>query len=148
MTVIGGFALVGGIFLTFALGGSGALEPLPEGGSEVLRWAAAMLLVLGFGVKAGMVPVHVWLPDAHPVAPAPASALLSGVMIKAGAYGIFRVVTALFRPEIGAEVESVAWEFSEQLGLIVLWIGIATMASAWCSHSGRATRSACLRITR
>lgn len=128
MTVIGGFALVGGIFLTFALGGTGALEPLPEGGSEVLRWAAAILLIVGFGVKAGMVPVHVWLPDAHPVAPAPASALLSGVMIKAGAYGIFRVVTALFRPEIGAEVESVAWEFSEQLGLVVLWIGIATMA--------------------
>ena len=128
MTVIGGFALVGGIFLTFALGGSGALEPLPEGGGEAIRWAAAILLILGFGVKAGMVPVHVWLPDAHPVAPAPASALLSGVMIKAGAYGIFRVVTALFRPEIGAEVESIAWEFSEQLGLVVLWIGIATMA--------------------
>lgn len=127
MTVIGGFALVGGIFLTFALGGSGALEPLPEGGNEALRWAAAVLLILGFGVKAGMVPVHVWLPDAHPVAPAPASALLSGVMIKAGAYGIFRVVTALFRPEIGAEVESHLWEFSEQLGLVVLWIGIATM---------------------
>lgn len=127
MTVIGGFALMGGIFCTFALGGSGALEPLPEGGSEVLRWAAAIMLILGFGVKAGMVPVHVWLPDAHPVAPAPASALLSGVMIKAGAYGIFRVVTALFRPEVGAEVESVAWEFSEQLGLVVLWIGIATM---------------------
>lgn len=128
MTVAGGFALMGGIFLTFALGGSGALEPLPAGhGDEVLRWAAAILLILGFGVKAGMVPVHVWLPDAHPVAPAPASALLSGVMIKAGAYGIFRVVTALFRPEIGAEVESHLWEFSEQLGLVVLWIGIATM---------------------
>jgi formate hydrogenlyase subunit 3/multisubunit Na+/H+ antiporter MnhD subunit len=127
MTVVGGFALMGGIFLTFALGGSGALEPLPEGGSEVMRWAAAVLLLIGFGVKAGMVPVHVWLPDAHPVAPAPASALLSGVMIKAGAYGIFRVVTALFRPEIGAEVESAAWHFSSQLGLVVLWIGVATM---------------------
>ncbi len=128
MTVIGGFALVGGIFLTFALGGSGALEPLPAGhGDELLRWAAAILLILGFGVKAGMVPVHVWLPDAHPVAPAPASALLSGVMIKAGAYGIFRVVTALFRPEVAEQVEEHLWHFSEQLGLVVLWIGIATM---------------------
>lgn len=128
MTVIGGFALVGGIFLTFALGGSGALEPLPAGhGDEMLRWAAAILLILGFGVKAGMVPVHVWLPDAHPVAPAPASALLSGVMIKAGAYGIFRVVTALFRPEVAETVEESLWHFSEQLGLVVLWIGIATM---------------------
>jgi len=127
MTVIGGFALLGGIFLTFSLGGSGALEPLPTGGSEAVRWAAAILLILGFGVKAGMVPVHVWLPDAHPVAPAPASALLSGVMIKAGAYGIFRVVTALFRPEVAEHVEESLWHFSEQLGLVVLWIGIATM---------------------
>jgi formate hydrogenlyase subunit 3/multisubunit Na+/H+ antiporter MnhD subunit len=128
MTVTGGFALVGGIFLTFALGGSGALEPLPAGhGDEALRWAAAILLIIGFGVKAGMVPVHVWLPDAHPVAPAPASALLSGVMIKAGAYGIFRVVTALFRPEVAEHVEEGLWHFSEQLGLVVLWIGIATM---------------------
>ncbi|MBN1192876.1 MAG: NADH dehydrogenase [Coriobacteriia bacterium] len=127
MTVVGGFALMGGIFLTFALGGSGAISPLPEGGSEVVRWAAALLLILGFGVKAGMVPVHVWLPDAHPVAPAPASALLSGVMIKAGAYGIFRVVTGLFRPEVAEHVEEAAWHFSSQLGLVVLWIGIATM---------------------
>lgn len=128
MTVTGGFALLGGIFLTFALGGSGAIEPLPAGhGDEVIRWAAAILLILGFGVKAGMVPVHVWLPDAHPVAPAPASALLSGVMIKAGAYGIFRVMTGLFRPEVAEHVEEHLWHFSEQLGLAVLWIGIATM---------------------
>ncbi len=52
--------------------------------------------IIGFGVKAGMFPMHVWLPDAHPVAPAPCSALLSGVMIKAGAYGIIRVVYNIF----------------------------------------------------
>ena len=69
-------------------------------------------MVLGFGVKAGMLPVHVWLPDAHPVAPSPASALLSGVMIKAGAYGIFRVVTALFRPEYGEHIEEALWDFT------------------------------------
>lgn len=127
MTLVGGFALLAGVLLTFALGGNGALAPLPEGGTEALRWASASLLLVGFGVKAGMVPVHVWLPDAHPVAPAPASALLSGVMIKAGAYGIFRVVTALFRPQIGEQVAEAAWRFSEQLGLVVLWIGVATM---------------------
>jgi multicomponent Na+:H+ antiporter subunit D len=48
--------------------------------------------ILGFGVKAGLFPLHIWLPEAHPVAPTPASALLSGVMIKAGAYGILRTV--------------------------------------------------------
>ena len=128
MTVVGGFALIGGILLTFALGGNGAIGPLPPGnGDEFLRWAAAILLVLGFGVKAGMVPVHVWLPDAHPVAPSPASALLSGVMIKAGAYGIFRVVCGIFRPEVAEDIEESLWAFSSQLGLGVLWIGVATM---------------------
>jgi len=50
----------------------------------------AMLLVIGFGVKAGIVPLHVWLPLAHPVAPTAASALLSGAMIKAGLLGWLR----------------------------------------------------------
>jgi hydrogenase-4 component B len=129
MTVGGGFLLLAGILLTFALGGEGALAALPtDTGGAWLRWGAAGLLVLGFGVKAGMLPVHVWLPDAHSVAPTPASALLSGVMIKAGAYGIFRTLTALFPPmgEGGPGLEG--WTFSGSLGLSVLWIGIATMA--------------------
>ncbi|MDZ4168166.1 MAG: complex I subunit 5 family protein [Coriobacteriia bacterium] len=128
MTIVGGFALLAGIMLTFALGGTGALRPLPASeGAEALRWAASALLILGFGVKAGMLPVHVWLPDAHPVAPSPASALLSGVMIKAGAYGIFRTLFVLMRPEISASLEESAWHFSSQLGLVVLWTGMATM---------------------
>lgn len=129
MTLLGGFALIGGIFLTYAIGGHGTIAPLPlEGASETLRWAAFALLLLGFGVKAGMLPVHVWLPDAHPVAPSPASALLSGVMIKAGAYGIFRTVTALFRPAIIEEASEELWHMTGTFGLAVLWIGIATMA--------------------
>lgn len=128
MTVLGGFALIGGIFITYALGGTGAIGPIPSGhGAEALRWTAFVLLTLGFGVKAGMLPVHVWLPDAHPVAPSPASALLSGVMIKAGAYGIFRTVTALFRPELAEEIAEELWHFSGQIGLVVLWVGVATM---------------------
>jgi hypothetical protein len=102
--------------------------PLPaHEGTEALRWAASALLILGFGVKAGMLPVHVWLPDAHPVAPSPASALLSGVMIKAGAYGIFRTLLVLMRPEVSEHLEESAWHFTSQLGLVVLWIGIVTM---------------------
>ncbi len=128
MTVLGGFALVGGILITYALGSTGAIGPIPlEGGSEALRWTAFVLLVAGFGVKAGMLPVHVWLPDAHPVAPSPASALLSGVMIKAGAYGIFRVVEALFRPTLSEELAEEAWHLTSQFGLVILWIGVATM---------------------
>jgi len=55
---------------------------------------------IGFGTKAGIFPVHIWLPDAHPVAPTPASALLSGVMIKAGAYGILRTIYNVFGMEL------------------------------------------------
>ena len=128
MTLLGGVALLAGILLVQSVGG-GALAPLPEdAGSSRLRGMAAGLMVLGFGVKAGMVPVHVWLPRAHPVAPAPASALLSGVMIKAGAYGIYRTVDTLFRPATGAAAGEAAWQFHAQLGLAVLWLGIFTMA--------------------
>jgi hydrogenase-4 component B len=55
------------------------------------RWAVFLLSLLGFGVKAGLVPVNSWLPRAHPVAPANVSALLSGVILNLGIYGIVRV---------------------------------------------------------
>jgi hydrogenase-4 component B len=54
--------------------------------------AAFLLFLLGFGVKAGMIPLHIWLPAAHPVAPSNVSAFMSGIMIKAGIYGITRVL--------------------------------------------------------
>jgi len=54
------------------------------------RSAAFVLLALGFGVKAGVIPLHVWLPLAHPAAPSHVSALMSGVMIKLGVYGLMR----------------------------------------------------------
>lgn len=56
-------------------------------------WAAGafLLATLGFGAKAGLVPLHVWLPEAHPAAPSPVSALLSGVMLKTAVYGMLRV---------------------------------------------------------
>ena len=56
-------------------------------------WAAAafLLALFGFGAKAGLVPLHVWLPEAHPAAPSPVSALMSGVMLKTAVYGVLRV---------------------------------------------------------
>jgi len=56
-------------------------------------WAATafLLALVGFGAKAGLVPLHVWLPEAHPAAPSPVSALLSGVMLKTAVYGALRV---------------------------------------------------------
>ena len=58
-----------------------------------------LLALVGFGTKAGIVPLHVWLPEAHPAAPSHVSALMSGIMIKTGIYGILRVLTFLGSPE-------------------------------------------------
>jgi len=123
MTLGGGISLLAGIFLLQGLTGSGELGPLPaDVGNSPALWAAFGLLLVGFGVKAGMVPLHVWLPDAHPVAPPPASALLSGVMIKVGAYGIFRCLNVLFTGE-SADM----WAVTARMGLVVMWLGLLTM---------------------
>jgi len=59
---------------------------------------ALAMIVVGFGVKAAMVPFHAWLPDAHPAAPSSISAMLSGVVIKTGVYGLIRTMMLLFAP--------------------------------------------------
>jgi len=69
---------------------------------------------IGFGTKSGMVPLHVWLPEAHPVAPSHISALMSGAMIKMGIYGMVRVIFDL--------IGDVQWEW----GMVVLVIGTAS----------------------
>ncbi|MFH1709223.1 MAG: proton-conducting transporter membrane subunit [Planctomycetota bacterium] len=69
--------------------------------SASFKGAAALLLILGlvgFGTKAGLMPLHVWLPEAHPAAPSPVSALMSGVMIKTGIYGLLRLLIFLCPP--------------------------------------------------
>ena len=69
---------------TFDAMRSAALAPVPA-------TAAFVLALVGFGAKAGLVPLHVWLPEAHPAAPSPVSALMSGVMLKTAVYGLLRV---------------------------------------------------------
>ncbi|MGB4360974.1 MAG: hydrogenase 4 subunit B, partial [Rhodoferax sp.] len=61
---------------------------------------AFCLSVFGFGAKAGLLPLHVWLPEAHPAAPSPFSALMSGVMLKIALYGILRVAFDLLQEQI------------------------------------------------
>jgi hydrogenase-4 component B len=80
------------------------------------EWAtlAFVLAFFGFGAKAGILPLHAWLPEAHPAAPSPVSALMSGVMIKTAIYGMVRVIFDL--------IGSVRWEW----GLVVLAIGAGT----------------------
>jgi len=74
--------------LAFIEGGSIGNAAFDE--HQTLLLVCALALILGFGVKAGMFPMHAWLPTAHPVAPAPASAVLSAVIVKAGVLGIIR----------------------------------------------------------
>ena len=61
---------------------------------------AFLLALLGFGAKAGLLPVHVWLPEAHPAAPSPVSALMSAVMLKTAVYGVLRVAFDLLQTQI------------------------------------------------
>ncbi len=115
---------VGTAFLVamFLLLGRGA------GGFDFVRFESlrdgvatpGLLLALGrvgFGTKAGLVPLHVWLPEAHPAAPSHVSALLSGVMVKTGAYGMLRLLGFLPPPGVAA-------------GLVIAGIGLAGAAVA------------------
>ena len=79
-------------------------------------WAttAFLLALFGFGAKAGLLPVHVWLPEAHPAAPSPVSALMSGVMLKTAIYGLLRVTFDLLHLQI--------WWW----GILVLTLGLIT----------------------
>jgi hydrogenase-4 component B len=76
--------------------------------------AAFLLALAGFGAKAGLLPLHIWLPEAHPAAPSPVSALMSGVMLKTAAYGFLRVTYDL--------LDQPLWWW----GVVVLAVGLAT----------------------
>lgn len=115
-----------------------------------------ILFLLGFGMKAGLFPMHVWLPEAHPAAPSHVSAIMSGVMIKTGVYGVIRVVSQMSVPEqihtvgvilltvgivtglwgvILAAVQNdvkrlLAYSSIENIGVIFIGLGIATLAHA------------------
>jgi multicomponent Na+:H+ antiporter subunit D len=100
MTIAGSLAFFFGLVAIQGMTGSLDLNQvgkITEAGP--LATGAFIAFVIAFGMKAGMVPLHVWLSDAHPVAPSPASALLSGVMLKTGAYGLFRVIYGIYGAE-------------------------------------------------
>ena len=99
-SVIGASAALIGIFFIGAIGGngdfaSGLVTAEQIAGKEGFAMAIFLTMLVGFGVKAGMFPLHGWLPTAHPVAPAPASAVLSGVITKMGVLGIVRVLFSI-----------------------------------------------------
>jgi hydrogenase-4 component B len=105
--LIAGFLMLASVYdsLTFAtlLSADAVIEPI--------RHILFACFFLGFGVKAGIVPLHVWLPEAHPAAPTSISALMSGVLIKTGIYGLVRVCA------FGLGVPRLSW------GVLVLVVG-------------------------
>jgi hydrogenase-4 component B len=86
-----------------------ALRAAARGLDGPTRTALFLLALAGFGAKAGVVPLHVWLPKAHPAAPSHASALMSGVMLKVALYGIFRFGFDLLAPADGPLPASWGW---------------------------------------
>ena len=91
MLLLALFILVGNSCNSLNFRDFGPLTQLPPSSAALLF----LLALFGFGVKAGLFPVHVWLPDAHPVAPSHVSAMMSGVLIKTAIYGILRFLSFL-----------------------------------------------------
>jgi hydrogenase-4 component B len=94
MSHIDAGCIILGFLLLFQASGDYGFDSLHGLGAKMApgkRDAAFVLFLLGFGIKAGIVPFHIWLPAAHPVAPSNVSALMSGVLIKTGIYGLTRV---------------------------------------------------------
>ena len=124
-----GLCLFFGMLLMYHYTGTLAIAPLGKARMAMLpgnmKYIIATLMIVGFGGKAGLFFEHIWLPNAHPVAPTPASCLLSGAMIKAGAYGIIRVASMLFIPAHWSL--SMEWVTVSQMGYVIIWVGIFTM---------------------
>lgn len=115
VAVIGGLVMLMGLFLLYHQAGTLEIDKLYEAcrGKDV--YAAALCMLVGFGAKAGMFPLHIWLPKAHPVAPAPASALLSGILTKTGIFGVLVISCKIF-------LHNGVW------GTFILALGVLTMA--------------------
>jgi formate hydrogenlyase subunit 3/multisubunit Na+/H+ antiporter MnhD subunit len=149
------FALLAG-----ASGGAASFEAIAARGTTALpgAWLLALGLV-GFGVKAGVIPLHVWLPEAHAAAPSHVSALMSGAMVTLGLYGLLRLAVLLGPlPEVAGLVlatlglggallgialalqqrdlkRALAYSSVENLGLMTLGLGLAVLGAAR-GHAG------------
>ncbi|QZY55291.1 complex I subunit 5 family protein [Crassaminicella profunda] len=90
MAIAGGMVLLMGLFLLYEYTGVLNISQLGESIKVLgsMKYLISFLIIVGFGVKASIVPLHVWVPKVYPAAPTPASAVLSGVLLKTGLFGI------------------------------------------------------------
>lgn len=115
VTHLGGVGTWVAILLLAQAGAIGNPAAIDTGSG--LQIAIAVAALVGMGTKAGVIPLHVWLPRTHPLAPAPVSALMSGVMIKIALYGLVRVL--------------VEWD-----GVLPVWIGVLVLGVGALSAVG------------
>ncbi len=118
VTHLGGAGTWIAVLLLAHAGAVGGSQALSSGSG--LQIAIALTALIGMGTKAGVMPLHVWLPRAHPIAPAPVSALMSGVMIKVAIYALVRVL--------------VDW-----VGVLPLWFGVLVLGVGALSAVGGVT---------
>ncbi len=118
IAILGGMAMLMGLMMLSPVLGTFQFDNLVAAAQALedksVLYLPCTLILAGFGAKAGMFPLHVWLPKAHPVAPAPASALLSGALTKVGIFGILIVSTRIL-------LHDTAW------GNLLLILGLITM---------------------
>ncbi|KAB3534158.1 NADH dehydrogenase [Alkaliphilus pronyensis] len=131
MGIIGGLSILSGIILLSAYTQSYEWINLAEKFSQmgIVKYVIGGLFIFGFGIKAGMVPFHFWLPKIYRESPNTVNAISSGILTKVGAYGILRVVTIIYSVNAvkASTANEVLWNTSANLGIIIIWLGIATM---------------------
>lgn len=158
LTQLGFIAILLGLMVLAAAAGTDTFSGLVENAERVSPGTRVLVLVatlIGFGSKAGLVPLHAWLPRAHPEAPSPVSALMSAAMVNLGVYGLVRFDLQLLGPgprwwglvlvivggvsavygvlqaSVATDLKRLlAYSTTENMGLIVLALGIATLLSA------------------
>ena len=158
MTQLGFVAILLALVVLSAAGGGDAFAVIAahaDGLSSGTRNTVFLLTVLGFGSKAGLLPLHAWLPKAHPEAPSPVSALMSAAMVNMGIYGIIRVdlqllgpgphwwgltlmifgaVSAVFgvlQASVATDLKQLlAYSTTENMGLITLALGASALLSS------------------
>ena len=114
VAIIGGLTLLMGLFLLYTQTGTLMISDLYEACQGKNVYPACLCMLVGFGAKAGAFPLQIWLPKAHPVAPAPASALLSGILTKTGIFGVLVISCQIL-------LHDAMW------GAFILVIGLITM---------------------
>lgn len=133
VAVVGGLVMLMGLFMLYHAVGTLEIDKLLPAcrayADKTYLYIAGCCMLFGFGAKAGAVPLHTWLPKAHSAAPAPASALLSGILTKTGIFGILVLTCNMFAAD-------------KKWGTLILLTGAATMTigavlALFCVHMKR-----------